>query len=161
MRLVVGQTADPQPTRTIDAPVVEALLGLFRQHRRAEGPRRGAPAVDQRAAVLHRDHQPATGARCDAADLLVEPHDLVHTGRRIGAMNRPSLDIDPVQPLFRHAPARRFAEQRAGVEKKLDHGGCRSAARGRCPAIRQTRGQASTKMRALDPWTPSFVDPGT
>src|SRR3546814_9177940 len=54
---------------------------------------------------------------------------LVDTGRGISAMDFPAFDIDPVETLFLCAPARRFAEQGAGVEEELDH------IRGLAPAV--------------------------
>src|SRR3546814_20380968 len=44
-------------------------------------------------------------------------------------MDFPAFDIDPVETLFLCAPARRFAEQGAGVEEELDH------IRGLAPAV--------------------------
>src|SRR3546814_17458569 len=38
------------------------------------------------------------------------------------AMDSVRVDIDPIEPAVGAVPARRFAQQRAGIEKEFDHG---------------------------------------
>src|SRR5690606_34962654 len=105
------QAANPEPSHSVDAAVVETLLGHGSERGGSEGARRGAPAVKKGAAIFKRGDKASADAQRDAADLFGQLHNLVSARCRVSAMDFPTFDIDPIEALLLCAPTRRFAEQ--------------------------------------------------
>ena len=141
---VLVHRADPEAAVAIDATVVEAVVrgvvGRLRDLALELAVRVGEPD-----AVAQRDDEAALRAEAEAADRRRHRHRDVLAGRRIEAVERRRVDVDPPERLVGCRPQRAFAEARPDVEHAGERGGrhrglgavTRAAARG-CASYKKT-----------------------
>src|SRR5262245_9791993 len=78
--------------------------------------------IEDMEAGLHGHDQRALGADGERADVFRCRPLLVSPAGRIEAVDRPPLDVDPVENVRLRIPKRTLAKQRLGVEDAFDGG---------------------------------------
>ena len=108
----IEHRTDPEATRRIAATVVEAIAKALRLERDPVAPRSRRPVEEPEPALQRDEEPPRGGGERQGARPSRHRTLLVEAGRRVEAVDRPAVDVDPVEPGVIGTPDRALTQLR-------------------------------------------------